>query len=86
MQEKLLVLESYLLFPSLSLLPFLKGIKSLFALIMGASRDISLRPGGVGGGGGRRGVGGADCLCLGSKPPGGDVTPGFSSTGRVGLV
>ena len=77
LQEKLLVLESYLLFPSLSLLPFLKGIKSLFALIMGASRDISLRPGGVGG---------ADCLRLGSKPPGGDVTPGFSSTGRVGLV
>ena len=27
----------------------MKGIKSLFALIMGASRDISLQPGGVGG-------------------------------------
>lgn len=54
MQEKLLVLESYSLFPSLTLFLFLKGIKSLFALIMGASRDISLRPGGVGGGRGRQ--------------------------------
>ena len=85
MQEKLLVLKSYLLFPSLTLFLFLKGIKSLFALIMGASRDISLRPGGVGGDRGET-EGGADCFCLGSKPPRGDVTPGFSSTGRVGLV
>lgn len=66
---------------SLSLFSFLKGRKSLFALIMGASRDISRRPGGVGGAGG-----GINFLCLGLEPSGGDVTPGLSSTGRVGLV
>ncbi|XP_054557319.1 syndecan-1 [Talpa occidentalis] len=55
--------NSYFLVFALFLFSFLKGIKSLLGLIMGASRDSSPRPGGAGGGGG-----GANCQ--------GDVTPG----------